>query len=212
MTRCARSTRHGPHAQRHMSVSYYLNQVGVIVDIRIKGINMDVSPHAKDYVTEKISKLDHFLENQIMSAEAKFEREKNPKIAESEKIEVTLFTRGPIIRAKDVATDMHAAIDGVTHKLERQISKYKEKMYRSSTLHRSENHKLKEESYMAAEAESSIVRVKQIPLKPMTTTEAALQMDLLGHEFFVFKNSDSDEVNVVYKRHDENYGLIEPTD
>lgn len=179
------------------------------MDIQIKGIKTDVPPNIKDYVTEKVNKLDKFLGNKITSAEAKFEHERNPSIAASEKVEVTLFTRGPIIRAKDSAADTHAAIDGVVEKLERQIDKYKEKMYRSSTSHRVENHKQKEAS-MTAEAEAEIVRVKQVAMKPMTASEAALQMDLLGHEFFVFKNSDSDEINVVYKRHDENYGLIEP--
>lgn len=179
------------------------------MDIQIKGIKTDVPPNIKDYVSEKVSKLDRFLGDQINSAEAKFERERNPSIAESEKIEVTIFTRGHIIRAKDSAADVHAAIDGVVDKLERQIDKYKEKMYRSSTSHREEGYKHKEAT-MSTETESEIVRVKQVAMKPMTASEAALQMDLLGHEFFVFKNSDSDEINVVYKRHDENYGLIEP--
>jgi putative sigma-54 modulation protein len=180
------------------------------VDIRIKGINMQVSPTIKDYVSEKIEKLDKYLENQVMSAEAKLEQEKNPSITNKEVIEVTLFTKGPIIRAKEASTDMHASVDGVIGKLERQISRYKEKMYRSSPSHRAENHKLKEEAQMNVESEATIVKRKQIPFKPMTASEATLQMDLLGHEFFVFKNSESDEINVVYKRHDENYGLIEP--
>ncbi len=179
------------------------------MDIRIKGIHIDVTPAIKEYVTEKISKLSHHLEHQILSAEAKFGHEKNPKITDSEKVEITLYTRGPIIRAKETAADRHAAIDGVVGKLERQISKYKEKMYRSSTSHRTENHKRKEE-LMTTEVDAEIVRVKQVSMKPMTSSEATLQMDLLGHTFFVFKNAESDEVNVVYKRHDENYGLIEP--
>lgn len=179
------------------------------MEIRIKGINMDVPPTIKSYVTDKVSKLDRFLENQIMSAEAKLEHVRNPRVAANQKVEVTLFTKGHLIRAKEDAIDMHAAIDKVIDKLERQISKYKEKMYRSSPSHRAENHKLKEEVNMAA-TETEIVRTKQVALKPMTASEAALQMDLLGHEFFMFKNSDSDEINVVYKRHDENYGLIEP--
>jgi putative sigma-54 modulation protein len=171
---------------------------------------MTVSPTIKDYVTEKISKLDKYLENKIMSAEAKLEHEKNPSITASQKIEVTLFTKGHMIRAKEASTDMHASVDVVVEKLERQISKYKEKMYRSSPSHRAENHKLKEEANLIGEPEATIVKTKQIPYKPMTAAEATLQMDLLGHEFFVFKNSESDEINVVYKRHDENYGLIEP--
>ncbi len=179
------------------------------MDIQIKGINTDVTPNIKDYVTEKVGKLDRFLGNQITSVEAKFEHERNPSIAASEKVEVTVYTHGPIIRAKDSATDTHAAIDRVVDKLERQIDKYKEKMYRSSTSHRLENHK-QEETPMTTEAVAEIVRIKQVSMKPMTASEATLQMDLLGHEFFVFKNSDSDEINVVYKRHDENYGLIEP--
>ncbi len=180
------------------------------MDIVIKGKNMTVPPSIRDYATEKIAKLDRFLENQIRSAEARLESEKNPRVAQSEKIEVTLYTKGPIIRAKESAADMHASVDGVINKLERQISKYKEKTYHSSASHRAENAKLKEGLVAGTDLEAAIVRVKQVHLKPMTTTEAAMQMDLLGHEFFVFKNADSEKINVVYRRHDENYGLIEP--
>lgn len=179
------------------------------MEVVVKGKNMDVPPAIKDYVHEKISRLDRFLSgDQVMSTEVELTSEKNPSIAAGQTVEVTLRTKGPTIRAKETSIDMHASIDGVLAKLEKQIKKYKDKSYSSSSLHR--NGEAKRTPAHPAEGEAAIVRVKRMPFKPMTPEEATLQMDLLGHDFFVFTNSDTEEINVVYRRRNENYGLIEP--
>lgn len=179
------------------------------MEVIIKGKNMDVPPAIKEYVTGKIGRLERFLgADQLMSTEVELTSEKNPSIAAGQTVEVTVRTKGPTIRAKESSIDMHASIDGVLGKLERQIEKYKEKSYRSSSLHR--NDEAKRQPAEPVEGEENIVRVKRMPFKPMTPEEATLQMDLLGHDFFVFTNADTEEINVVYRRRNENYGLIEP--
>jgi len=180
------------------------------MEVRIKGKNLDVQPAIKDYVLEKISRLDRYLEDQIRSAEVELTVEKNPSIAANLTIEVTLLTKGPLIRSKETSFDIHASTDRVSAKLERQIKKYKDKLYKSSSKHRNNNAK-RQAPILEAEPETGIVRVKQIQFKPMTPEEATMQMELLAHDFFVFTNSDTEEINVVYKRRDSNYGLIEPS-
>lgn len=177
------------------------------MEVRIKGKNMSVPPVIKDYVLEKITRIERHLGELLFSVEVELTTEKNPSIAAGQTVEVTLHTKGPMIRAKETSVDMHASIDRVIDKLERQIERYKDKTYSSSSARR--NH-AKKEPPIEEEAEQGIVRVKQIQFKPMTPEEATMQMDLLSHEFFVFTNSDTEEINVVYKRRDSNYGLIEP--
>jgi len=178
------------------------------VEVIIKGKNMDVQPAIKEYVAEKIGRLERFLGDQIMSTEVELTSEKNPSIAAGQTVEVTIRTKGPVIRAKETSIDMHASVDGVLAKLERQIKKYKDKTYSSSALRR--NGEVKRMPAPPIENEENIVKVKRMPFKPMTPEEATLQMDLLGHDFFVFTNSDTEETNVVYRRRNDNYGLIEP--
>ena len=180
------------------------------MELIVKGKNMDVPPAIKEYVSNKIGRLERFLEDQIMSAEVEFSAEKNPSIATGQTVEVTIYTKGPLIRAKETSVDMHASIDRVLDKLERQIKRYKNKVYSSAAAGRHGNSKHPPAGAPLMGGEPGIVRVKQVEAKPMTREEAALQMDLLGHDFFVFTNPDTDEINVVYKRRDRGYGVIEP--
>ncbi len=177
------------------------------MEVIIKGKNIDVPPAIKEYVAEKINHIERFLGDQIMSTEVELTSEKNPSIAAGETVEVTLRTKGPVIRAKESSVDMHASVDGVLAKIEKQIKKYKDKTYSSSARRNGEG---KRGPAAAPETEENIVRVKRIPFKPMTPEEATIQMDLLGHDFFVFTNADTEEINVVYRRRNANYGLIEP--
>ena len=126
-----------------------------------------------------------------------------------QKIEVTIPVKGSVIRAEESTEDMYQSIDLVVDVLERQIRKYKDKLvarHQSSSF----TPEFLEEQENYDEEEIKIVRTKQIDLKPMTAEEACLQMELLGHNFFVFLNGDSGKVNVVYKRKTKSYGLIEP--
>ena len=174
------------------------------MEIKIRGQNLELTDKIKSHSEEKINKLTKYIDH-IIEAEIELIAEKNPSISDSQIAEVTLFTKGHVLRAKESSSDIFASIDLVGSKLERQLKKYKEKMYRSSQR-RSQP---REENWTPEKIEKSkIVKVKQVVIKPMTPEEATMQLDLLGHEFFVFTNSDTEEVNVVYKRKDDDYGLI----
>ena len=128
--------------------------------------------------------------------------------------EATVWTKGPVLRARESSTDMYASIDLVAEKLERQVKRYREKRTRKQAEHIADHHQQPEPSPVAHAARGGrglIVKTKHFNMKPMTDEEAMLQLELIGHDFFVFVNADSDEVNVIYKRRDGNYGLIEPT-
>lgn len=186
------------------------------MDVVVKGRHIEITPGLKQYAEEKVSRLSRYLN--LPAAEVELTVEKNPRISENQTAEVTIHTHGPIIRGKESATDMHAAIDCVVEKIERQLKKFKGKSWASLN---NRNHidsaaevpgplPPTEEELEEAE-EPAIVKTKQFAVKPMTPEEAAMQMELLGHDFFVFTNSETEDINVVYKRDDGDYGLIEPS-
>jgi len=183
------------------------------MDVVVKGRHIEVSPELRQYAEEKIRKLSRYLN--LPKAEVELSVERNPRISANQTVEVTIHTRGPVIRGKESTVDMHASIDLVAEKLEKQIKRYKGKAYNN---HNSKAHGLSPEAFamppepqFEEESEPSIVKTKQFAVKPMTPEEATMQMELLGHDFFVFTNSETEEINVVYRRGDDNYGLIEPT-
>lgn len=175
----------------------------------IKGKNIEVTQPLRDYAEEKIGKIKKYYEH-IIKSEIEFTVERNPSISKNQTVEVTLFTKGPIFRAKESTNDMYASIDIVMEKLERQVEKYKGKTYHNKIA----NGQGVSEAFVAEAPVTpdtgKIVKTKQFAIKPMPAEEAVMQMNLLGHDFFVFTNSDTEEVNVVYRRQDGNYGLIEP--
>lgn len=178
------------------------------MQIIVKGKNLEVTEALREYALEKVSKVEKYLDR-ILKTEIEMSVERNPKIQDNQVVEVTIFSSGPIIRAKESAGDMYQAIDLVTNKLDRQARKVKTKMIDRS--HHARNpFKENASAAEAEEAEPTIVKTKSFPLKPMTPEEACLQMDLLGHDFFVFINAETEDTNVVYRRKDGNYGLIEP--
>jgi len=178
------------------------------MQIIVKGKNLEVTEALRGYALEKVSRVEKYLDR-IMKTEIEMSVERNPKIQDNQVVEVTIFSGGPIIRAKESAVDMYQAIDLVTSKLERQARRVKTKMFDRS--HHARN-PFKESSTneREEEAEPVIVKTKSFPLKPMTPEEACLQMDFLGHDFFVFINAETEETNVVYRRKDGDFGLIEP--
>ena len=128
---------------------------------------------------------------------------------ERQKIEVTIPEKGNIIRSEQVSNDMYVSIDLVEEIIERQLKRYKNKLVDSKQNAVSFTKEYVDEEYDDPEA-IKIVRTKKFAVKPMDPEEACIQMELLGHNFFVFRNGDTDEVNVVYKRKNNTYGLIEP--
>ena len=169
----------------------------------ITGRTIGLTEGLKKMVEKKLGKLDKFFQadtpcNVTLSTQK-----------DMQKIEVTIPVKGSVIRAEESTEDMYQSIDLVVDVLERQIRKYKDKLVARHQAASFTPEFLEErESY--DEEEIKIVRTKQIDLKPMTAEEACLQMELLGHSFFVFLNGDSGKVNVVYKRKANSYGLIEP--
>lgn len=180
------------------------------MDITVKGRHIELSQALRDYAESKIGRVDKILENMIRSIEVELYAEKNPSIENNQVAEVTISTKGHVIRARESATDMFAAIDLVSEKLETQARKYKGKMV---DRHNGNGHNRlpqPEPVLELEEPEPGIVKVKSVELKPMTADEAILQMEMLGHDFFVFAPAESQGVNVLYRRRDGDYGLIEP--
>jgi putative sigma-54 modulation protein len=186
------------------------------VNLTVKGRNITVTDALDGYAHEKVGRLAKYLSDGTR-CDIELSAEKNPSIADNQVAEATIHTKGPIIRAREASTDMYASIDLVTDKLERQVKKYRGKLIaRSQGAHREaltvQGLRAVDESEAAAEESEvmpRIVKVKQFMVKPMTPEEAALQLDLVGHDFFVFTNSESQETAVVYRRRDGDYGLIE---
>ena len=173
------------------------------MNLVISGKNIDITEGLRAAVEEKIGKLERYF-NDSTEVHVTLSTEKN-----RQKIEVTVPMKGTIIRAEETSTDMYVSIDLVEEVIERQLRKYKNKLIqKEQNVAQFSKGFVYEDTY--DEEEISIIRSKKFAMKPMDPEEACVQMELLGHTFFVFRNSETDEVNVVYKRKDNTYGLIEP--
>jgi putative sigma-54 modulation protein len=176
--------------------------------LQVKGKNLDVSESIRTYAEEKLAKLDRQL-HELTRVELELMVERNPSIAANQIAEATIWTKGPVLRAREASGDMKASIDQLTEKLLRQVKHYRDKRSRRST--RGNGVPSGGVPAMIEESEPQIVRTKQFPVKPMTPEEAVLQLELVGHDFFVFQNAETGDVNVVYRRRGGGYGLIEPS-
>ena len=173
--------------------------------ITITGRNIELTPGIKEAVEEKLSKLEkYFKPETVVNVTLSVEKER-------QKNEVTIPTKGHTIRAEEVSNDMYVSIDLVEETLERQLIKYRTKII-SKKMNAAANFKAEylEEQIEEEDEEIKIVRSKRYDMKPMYPEDACIQMELLGHDFFVFVNAETDEVNVVYKRKANTYGIIEP--
>jgi len=169
--------------------------------VNVMGKNVSVAGSLSDYAEKKFSRLERYFDH-IDEVKVKMRTDAGRHI-----VEATVPLEGIILRAEDRSTDMYAAIDAVADKLERQIEKYKAKLYKKYKYHQPVD-------YVETEPETDVVagkvvKTKQFSLKPLSVEDAAMQMELLGHSFFVFRNEESMEVNVIYKRNDGDYGLLE---
>ena len=171
--------------------------------ITISGKNIDVTEGLRGAVEEKLSKLDKFF-NKEMDASVTLSVEKN-----RQKIEVTIPVKGGIIRSEQVSSDMYVSIDLVEEIIERQLKKYKRKLVDQQQAASFFKQEFIEKDYMD-EDEIKIIRTKKFDIKPMYPEDACIQMELLGHNFYVFVNAETEQVNVAYKRKGGTYGLIEP--
>ena len=171
----------------------------------ISGRNIDITPGLRQAVEQKLGKLEKYFTPEtdiIVTLSVEKERQK---------IEVTIPVKGNIIRSEQESSDMYVSIDLVEEIIERQLKKYKNKIVDKQQAAASFSKAYVENDY-TDDDEIKIVRTKKFDIKPMYPEDACIQMELLGHNFFVFCNAETDQVNVVYKRKGDTYGLIEPED
>ncbi|WP_409302818.1 ribosome hibernation-promoting factor, HPF/YfiA family [Peribacillus sp. SCS-155] len=185
------------------------------MNYNVRGENIEVTPAIREYVEKKIGKLERYFNN-VPDANAMVNLKVNNNTS---KVEVTIPMTHLVLRAEEENADMYAAIDLITDKLERQIRKHKTKVNRkfrtngsTAELFAATTLEAEPEAvpFEEEESELEVVRNKRFDLKPMDSEEAILQMNMLGHNFFVYTNSDTNTTNVVYRRKDGRYGLIEP--
>jgi putative sigma-54 modulation protein len=178
--------------------------------LQVKGRNVEVSESIRRYAEEKLGRLERQLADPTQ-VELELAVEHNPSIAADHVAEATIWTKGPTLRARESSTAFEASIDQLVDKLERQVKRYREKRSRKEAGRRLNGHAPSEEPQFTAEQlDRMIVKSKQFDLQPLTPDEATLELELIGHDFFVFSNVDTGRTNVVYRRRDGAYGLIEP--
>jgi ribosome hibernation promoting factor len=179
--------------------------------LQVKGRNLEISDQIRTYAEEKLGKLDRLVSDPTR-VELELAVEKNPSIADNHVAEATVWTKGPVLRARETSADMKASIDQLVAKLERQVKRYREKRRVAPRRHARDGGTPVEAAPLEApEDDTAIVKTKQFAMSPMSPEEAVLQLELVGHDFFVFRNSDTEIINVVYRRRDGDYGLIEPS-
>jgi len=172
------------------------------MSIIVRGKNIEITPALKDYVVKRVSKITKYFDS-LGEITAILTVEKGRHI-----IELTVPVNGMMLRGEEATMDMYTSIDLVVDKIEKQIEKYKTKISRRL---KGSNFKGDLVATTAPEVdELKVVKTKRFPVKPMDIEEATLQMNLINHDFFVFTNAETEEVNVLYRRRDGNYGLIEP--
>ena len=177
--------------------------------INVRGKNLDITPPLKEYVEKKVNKVTRYFDKTgDITVILKVEKGRHQS-GNFHHVEVTLPVNGLLIRGEESSADMYASIDQVMDKIEKQIEKYKtklEKKFRGGGFRAD----VASTVTLPEPEEDSIVRTKRFSVKPMDAEEAVLQMNLLNHDFFMFTNIESEQVNVVYRRRDGRYGLLEP--
>jgi putative sigma-54 modulation protein len=185
------------------------------MELEIHGRNTEITPRLESYVEKKTSRLDKYMPN-LTEVQVDLSTEKTRSAVERQVAQITIRdNRGTFLRAEERSNDMFASIDAVVDKLYRQISRYRGKQQRKWRQGTSQDElvmgdPLPLEEDLFEDEEASIVRTKRFSLRPITAEEAVDQLELLGHDFFVFYNADDEAINVLYKRRDQNYGLLQP--
>jgi putative sigma-54 modulation protein len=191
---------------------------GATLDILIKGRNIPVTEALERYAREKVERVARFFDEERSDSRAEVEllHERNRAVSEPEVAEATLFINGSVLKASDASQDMYASIDRMSDKLERQVKRLRGRQIDrwqgqlKNTPEAEDHMNLPSIVEDEEEFEARIVRTKQFQMKPMSEEEAVLQLELLDHDFYVFTSADTGDINVVYRRRDGNYGLIEP--
>ena len=181
------------------------------MQVIVQGKGIQVTDRLHEYVESKVSRLDRYLSS-ITEARMELETEQTRSQEDSQVAQLTVRSRGTILRSEERSGDIFTSVDMVMDKMKRQIDRYKSKRrdrFRGAGADTSADELLLEEEE-EEEEEGHIVRTKTFRVTPMDPDEAIEQMELLGHSFFVFYNADEGQINVVYRRRDGNYGLIQP--
>ena len=188
------------------------------MDLKLQGRNIQIDESIRAYATQKLNRLDRVLpENSMAEMEVTYSTTRS--LSDRITIQATINSEGVILRAEQRASDANAAIDSVVDILERKIRKFKTQTYRSqrsSTPFRVLEAERAEQAVDPRQgsilSDGTLLRLKQFPMEPMTVEEAALQMEMVGHSFYMFLNDESGQHNVLYRREDGNYGLIQPVE
>ncbi len=183
------------------------------MQVKVAGRHMTVTEPTRAYAEEKFGKIAKIYDAEPIVAEVVLDVRKNRSHPDRFTAEVTVRLKGHVVRAEETATDMHAAIDLAAAKAEKQMRKYKTKVVDRRNNKIAVTKTAPGDMQIAEEPEEApeLVRVKTVDAKPMTEEEAMLQLDLLGHDFFVFRHAETEMVNVLYRRNDGDYGLIQPS-
>ena len=185
--------------------------------LQVKGRNVEVSDQLRRYAEEKLGRLERQLADPTQ-VELELAIEQNPSIADDHIAEATIWTKGPTLRARESSSAFESSIDQLAAKLERQVQRYRAKRSRRETGRRASANghshgsaPPSEPNFTAEQLDTMIVKSKQFDLQPLSAEEAVLQLELVGHDFFVFRNEATGKTDVVYRRRDGAYGHIEPT-
>ena len=177
------------------------------MELQITGKNIKLAPAVRQYIERKLGKLDRHLPN-MRESKVEISEEKTRSPQQRFVVQVTLDSNGVLLRGEERGEDVFAAVDKVTAVMDRQIEHYRGKRYDKGKSSSFARDKLVEEA--ETPQRRNVVKVKRFAVKPMSVAEAVDQMELLGHDFFLFFNGDTEELNLLYRRKNGNYGLIEP--
>lgn len=189
--------------------------------VRVQGKHIAVTDALRAYAEQKLAKLPRYFDR-VQDAQVVLSVARDSTRGRAQVVEVTVWCDGLVLRAEETSEDMYTSIDRAVEKLERQIEKFRSRIIEKRRLDESRRRRRVQQSAesaldaqldaqgMESSAQPQIVRVKRFAMKPMTPEEAVLQMELLGHLFFVFRHAGTQNISVLYKRHDGDFGLIEP--
>ena len=184
----------------------------------IQGNNIDVTESIHDYVQEKLEKAVKHFQSITTKVDVHLSVARNSRITDKHKAEVTVYANGAVIRAQEGSESLYASIDLVSDKIARQLRKYKEKLNNKKSPNPVKAGEVVEMSPIEAdlignrtpELPAEVIRMKYFAMPPMTIDEALHQLDLVDHDFYMFRNQDTDEINVIYQRNHGGYGVIQP--
>lgn len=198
------------HIKKYISGRVYMKLV-------IHGKNIEITDAIREYVHQKIEKAVSHFQHITNEVDVHLSVARNPRITTKQAAEVTIYANGNIIRAEESSENLYASIDLVADKIARQLRKYKERRQDQKTHGQPTNQALVPEPVAAdligdrtPELPDEVIRTKYFPMPPMTLAEATEQLQLVGHDFYMFRNSESGEINVVYERNHGGYGVIQP--